>query len=322
MRTVGAITASLFLITALFAEDITTGQVKFTPQEDQSRVPEAYRLEAHEFPYEMNLKKSFEKEGYQLFEVRFPSAVTTKFPENNTVHCQWYKPLGNGPFPTAVVLDILGGDQSLARVQSTYLARKGIACLFVQMAYYGPRRPANSKVRLLMPDIDHSLAAVRQTVLDIRRASAWLASRPEVDKQRLGVIGTSLGSFMGTLTAEMEPRFKKVAIVLGGGGVVDAFYDHPKGAAIRLLWESLGGTREKLKNLIAVADPITCAENLKDRQVIMIAASKDEIVPPSACKKMWEALGQPKIVWYDAGHYTAVYFIYDALQHVIAHFKN
>jgi cephalosporin-C deacetylase-like acetyl esterase len=221
-----------------------------------------------------------------------------------------------------VVLDILGGDQKLARVQSAYLVQKGIACLFVQMAYYGPRRPANSKVRLLMPDVDHTLGAVRQTVLDVRRAAAWLANRPEVDQKRLGIIGTSLGSFMGTLSAEMDPRFRKVAIVLGGGGVVDAFYDHPQGAAIRGLYEALGGTKEKLKHLIAIADPITRAANLKDREVLMIAARKDEIVPPSACTRMWEELGKPKIIWYEAGHYTAILFITNALQHAIEHFKK
>ncbi len=318
--------SSLFFLMTLTllaqASDKFTGKVDFKPLDDQQKVPAEYRLEPHQFAFEMELKQDHEKDGYQVFNVRFPSAVTTKYPVNNTVHCEWYRPNGPGPFPTTVVLDILGGDQKLSRVQSSYLARKGIACLFVQMAYYGPRRPQGTKVRLLMPDIDHTLGAIRQTVLDVRRAAAWLASRPEVDQQRLGIVGTSLGSFMGTLTAEMEPRFKKVAIVLGGGGVVDAFYDHPQGAPIRLLWESLGGTKEKLQKLIAIADPITRAENLKDRQVLMIAAKKDEIVPPSACIRMWEALGKPKIVWYEAGHYTAILFITNALEHTVEHFKK
>src|SRR5688572_24626394 len=162
-----------------------TGTISFTPVGDPSKIPAEYRLEAHEFPWEMSLKKDYEKEGFRIYKLTFPSAVASKHPENNTVHCEWYRPVGEGPFPAAVVLDILGGDQMLARVQSTYLAKKGIACLFVQMAYYGPRRPKNSKVRLLMPDIDHSLGAVRQTVLDVRRAAAWLAAQPGVDPERL-----------------------------------------------------------------------------------------------------------------------------------------
>lgn len=312
----------LLLAVASVAQEKQTGTVSFNSVDDQEKIPSEYRLEPHEFNFEMALKHDHQKDGFNIYSVRFPSAVTTKYVENNTVYCEWYRPVGEGPFPATVVLDILGGDQKLSRVQSAYLARKGIACLFVQMAYYGPRRPPGSKVRLLMPNVDHTLGAVRQTVLDIRRAAAWLANRSEVDQKRMGVIGTSLGSFMGTLAAEMEPRFKKVAIVLGGGGIVDAFYDHPQGAPIRALWEALGGTKEKLQKMVAIADPITRAGNLKDREVLMIAASKDEIVPPSACKRMWEALGKPKIVWYDAGHYTAILFITSALEHTVEHFKK
>jgi dienelactone hydrolase/predicted choloylglycine hydrolase len=305
------------------AEPVTSsGTVRFKSNGDEDKLPVPYRLDSHQFPWDMSLKHNYEQEGFQIHAVTFPSAVTTRYPENNTVHCEWYRPTGPGPFPAAVVLDILGGDQTLARVQSTYLAKKGIACLFVQMAYYGPRRPAGGKVRLIMPDIDHSLAAVRQTVLDVRRAAAWLETRPEVDRQRLGIIGTSLGSFMGTLAAEMEPRFRKVAIVLGGGGVVDAFYDHPYGAPFRTVWVALGGSKAKLQQRIACADPITCAANLKDRQVIMIGASRDDVIPPAATRRMWDALGRPKIIWYDATHTGAIVYILPAINEVIEHFKK
>ncbi|HMO37307.1 MAG TPA: hypothetical protein PKA06_14810, partial [Gemmatales bacterium] len=181
---IGGLLALLLLLhPAADPRKVVTGTVKFTPADNQQNVPEVYRLEPREFPYEMKLKIDHTKDGYQVFEVTFPSAVVTKYPENNTVHCLYYRPVGNGPFPATVVLDILGGDQSLSKFQSSFLARKGIACLFVQMAYYGPRRPAQGKIRLLMPDIEHSLAAVRQTVLDIRLAGAWLADQKEVDKE-------------------------------------------------------------------------------------------------------------------------------------------
>ncbi|MFT3879043.1 MAG: alpha/beta hydrolase family protein [Gemmatales bacterium] len=322
MRTITSLLLLCVLASFTLAQEKITGTVDYKPLDDPKQVPAEYHLDAHQFPYEMKLKQSYEKEGYNIYTVTFPSAVTTKYPENNTVHCEWYLPTGKGPFPATVVLDILDGSQKLTKVQSTILVQKGIACLTVQMAYYGPRRPANSKIRMIMPDIDHTLGAIRQTVLDNRRAAAWIASRPEVDEKRLGMLGTSLGSFMGSLSAEMEPRFKKVAIVLGGGGVVDAFYDHPQGDSVRKLWEATGGTKEKLKQMIAIADPITRAENLKDREVIMFAAKNDEIVPPTMCNRMWEALGKPKIIWYEAGHYTAILFITNALQHTIEHFKK
>ena len=47
----------------------------------------------------------------------------------------------------------------------------------------------------------------------------------------------------------MEPRFGRVAILLGGGGLVDAYYDDPHAAAYRKLCEALGGTKEKQAKL-------------------------------------------------------------------------
>src|SRR5205807_4420646 len=143
-------------------------------------------------------------------------------------------------------------------------------------------------------------AAVRQTVLDLRLVTAWMESRPELDGRRLGILGTSLGSFMAALTAEMEPRLGRVAVLLGGGGFVQGYYDHPYAAGFRLAFEALGGTRERLGNLIAPVDPLTCAENLKDRKLLILAARNDEIVPPKMAELLWQATGKQKIIWYNA----------------------
>jgi dienelactone hydrolase len=297
------------------------GTVKFEPVGDESKNPERYRLEAHEFPYEMKLLHDYESQGYEVWELRYPSPVETSYPENNMVYAEFYRPKGAGPFPGVVVLDILAGDQTLARLQASILAQNKIAALFVQMAYYGPRRPKTGYVRLLSPNIDHTLNAIRQTVLDVRRAGAWLAAQPEIDKDRLGILGTSLGSFMGSLSAEMEPRFKRVALLLGGGGLVDAFYDNPQAGPLRKIYEGLGGSKEKLAEKIACADPLTCAANLKDRQVIMFGAKRDDVVPPKATETLWEAIGKPKIVWYDCTHTGAVLYIVPAMQAIITHFS-
>jgi cephalosporin-C deacetylase-like acetyl esterase len=164
------------------------------------------------------------------------------------------------------------------------------------------------------------MEAIRQTVLDCRCAAAWLAARPEVDAKRVGILGTSLGSFIATLTGEMDRRIRRVAILLGGGGLVDAYYDHPQAAPYRKMWELLGGTKEQVKQLLAPVDPLTRAANLRGRQVLMIAAKRDEIVPPSAALALWEALGRPKIVWYDTTHYGAALYLLAALKPVVEHF--
>jgi dienelactone hydrolase len=298
------------------------GHFRFTPAGDQKAIPERYRLGESSYDYHLTLKYRLSLTGLTVYRLQFPSPVKSPHPENNTVHAEYYLPRGKGPFPGVIVLDITGGDQSLSRGIATYLAQNGIAGLFVQMAYYGPRRPPGSRLRLLMPNYKHTLAAIRQTVLDMRVATAWMESRPELDQRQLGIMGTSLGSFMAALTAEMEPKLGKVAVVLGGGGFIDGYYDHPLAAPYRKLYEALGGTKEMLKKLIAPVDPLTCAANLKERDLLMIAASRDNIVPPKMARALWEAAGKQKIVWIDATHYSAVAYLPEGLRLVVEHFRR
>lgn len=311
-----------FLLLAVAACGLATetGTVHFQPIGDQADVPERYRLSERSFDYTMKPLRDLPVSGVEIFQVMFPSPVTSPTPENNTVYAEYYRPKGSGPFPAVIVLDITGGDQSLSRFIARTLAQNKIAGLFVQMAYYGPRRPPGSKLRMLSTNIPQTMDAVRQTVLDCRFAAAWLASRSEVDGHRIGIMGTSLGSFVATLSGEMDPRFSRVAILLGGGGLVDAFYDHPQAAPYVKIWELLGGTKQKVKDALSPVDPLTKAGNLKGRQVLMIAAKRDEIVPPSAAVNLWEAMGKPKIVWYDTTHYGAALYIPAALKPVIQHF--
>jgi dienelactone hydrolase len=297
------------------------GSFPFKPLDDQKNIPERYRLDERQFAYEMSLKHDLPTAEISVYRLTYPSPVVTDLKENNTVHAEYYLPRGKGPFPAVIVLDILGGNETVSRVIATHLAQHDMAALFVFMPYYGPRRTPGSNVRLLMPDIDHSMGAVRQTVLDLRAATAWLESRPEVDRKRLGILGTSLGSFMATLTAEMEPKLTRVGVLLGGGGVVDAYYDHPQGTKLRKQYESMGGSKEKLAKMIAPADPLTYAANLKTRKVLMLCGKRDEVVTPKMAEALWKASGQQEIVWYDCGHYTAVVYLLPALDHIVKHFN-
>jgi dienelactone hydrolase len=311
----------LLLVPLARGEDpaVEKGTVHFTPG-DQAKTPERYRLEARDFPYETALKFELPALDVDVYHLRFPSPVKSPHAENNTVHAEYYRPRQKGPFPGVIVLDITGGDQSLSRCIATQLAQKGIAGLFVQMAYYGPRRPPNSKLRLLSTDLHQTTEAVRQTVLDLRCAAAWLASRPEIDAERLGIMGTSLGSLVGTLTAEMEPRFRRVAILLGGGGLVDAFWDDPRAKFYRDAYELFGGTKEKVAKFIAPLDPLTCAANLKDRKLLIMAGQRDEILPPRMAEALWKASGRQKIVWFDCTHYGGVLYLAVGLENLVEHF--
>ncbi len=322
MRNSAVLTVLIALVPVLGAQESpkpaeVKGTVTFKPTDNQAAIPEPYRLDERRFEYTMTFKTDLPLSGFEIYEVRFPSPVTSAYPENNTVYARYYRPKNvKGPIPCVVVLDILAGNQKLPELVCQHLAQNGIGGLFVQMAYYGPRRPADPSARFLSKNIPQTLMAVRQTVLDLRCAAAWMESRPEIDRDRLGIMGISLGSFMAALAAEMEPRYGRVAVLLGGGGFVDAYWDDPRAAQYRKAYERLGGTKNLIAGFLAPVDPLTYADRLKTRKLLMVAAKNDEIVPARMAESLWNAAGRQQIIWLNSGHYTAIFYLPAGLKNV------
>lgn len=308
---------------AEFAPVATAGSVEYVPPKDEERVPPAYRLPAARFPFETEFERT--SGPVRVFRVTFPSPVTTEIPENNTVHGHYFQPEGRGPFPGVVVLHIMGGEFALSQMTANALARRGVAALFIKMPYYGERRSRHSPRRMFSRVPGETVEAFRQAVLDVRRAGAWLASRPEVDENRLGVTGISLGGVMSALSAAAEPRFRKVAIYLGGGRLSEGIWelDHPEADAFRQSWIATGGTRESFLKATAPIDPANYGHLLKDRTVLMVAARHDQVIPPKCTLALWEAIGRrPELVWLDADHFSAAIYLYGEMERLGAFFAE
>lgn len=285
---------------------------RFTPTPAEERTPPPFQLQAAEFPFECRFERL--SGPVRISKITFPSPVVTEFPENNTVHAHYFQPAGPGPFPGVVVLHILGGDFPLSQSIANALARRGIAALFVKMPYYGERRRKGSERRMVSRTPAETVAGMTQAVLDIRRAAAWLGSRPEVDPEQLGVTGISLGGIMSALSGAAEPRFKKVAIHLGGGNLGQGIWDLPLAEAgeFRTKWQVAGGTRESFLAALEPIEPITHAPLLKGRKVLMVSARQDELFSNASTLALWDAIGkEPELIWLeDAGHYTAIKYIF------------
>lgn len=302
-------------------EEAVSGEVEFRPTEAEARVPERFRLEEARFEYRMRVIR--ETEGYRVWAVRFPSPVEAPEPEVNTVYAEYFAPRRGGkPGPAVVVLHILGGDFALSRYMAARLADRGVGALFLELPYYGERQPGRKE--FLSSDIERSMGAMRQGVCDVRRAVAWLGSRAEVDEQRIGVTGISLGGIVSSVAASVEPRISRAALLLAGGGLADILWDLPEPEArrYRQMWEEAGRTKAELEELTRPYDPLTYAERLKSKRVLMMAGSVDEVVPPEAARKLWEKAGRPPIRWMPCGHYSAVGFLLPAVREMVEFFEE
>ena len=91
------------------------------------------------------------------------------------------------------------------------LARFGVSALRLSLPYHDVRMPPELTRAdyIVSSNIVRTVQVCRQAVLDARRAVAWLAS---LGFERIGIIGTSLGSCLAMLTSAHEPLIRAQAL--------------------------------------------------------------------------------------------------------------
>ncbi len=318
------IVANSFVALAAEEPAVRQGEVRFEPAADeQTLVPAPFRMETQTFSFEQRPAGNVDP-AVTMSVVTFPSPVKTPYANNNTVYCEYYRPTAPGKHPACVVLHFLGNNFVLPRMFASHLAHQGVAALFVEMPYYGERRPADANVRMISLDPQQTVAGMTQAVKDVRFAGAWLRAQDEVDPQQLGIFGISLGGITASLTAAAEPRFSKVCPLLAGGDLCAVMRDSQERhfVAARERWAADGKPLDGVLELIKTVDPCTYQLAREGRKVLMLNASNDEVIPRACTDKLWESFGRPPIVWYDCGHYSAALHVLDALAQVGAFFQS
>ena len=303
------------------AEWSRSGKVQFQPTPQEDRLFEKFRLTPHEFAFEQSpLPEVSSRIGVST--VTFPSPVTTNSPANNTVHCELFYPKREGKVPAVVVLHILGGDFDLARLFANNLAQHGVAALFLKMPYYGPRRDPSSARRMISQDPSETVEGMTQAVLDIRRAIAWLAAQPQVDSEKLGIFGISLGGITGALAATAEPRIQNVCLLLAGGDLAKIAWESKELAKVRTAFLARGGSKEEFIRLLQTVDPVRYGENVRGRRILLLNATDDEVVPKACTMSLWESFGKPELEWYTGGHYSVARHMFSALHRTSKFFNE
>ncbi len=280
------------------------------------------RFQTQSVAFDWQMQPRLVSGSFRVFDLQFPSPVITQTPANNTVHCEYYRPAGAGRAPAVLVLDIMDGSMRVARLAAGRIASSGCHALIVQMPYYGPRRPADK--RWLMDQVNEKpgllVDAITQGVKDIRRAAAWLAVRPDVDPARIGICGISMGGFAAALTAGVDGRFPRVAILLAGGDLAAVLTGSAR--EVRPFRDAVakrGWSDQQLHDFLAPIDPLTYAARLRSANVLMLSARNDEIVPASAASALARA-ANATIVWYDATHYSMLLHLLDVMDRLGNHF--
>jgi hypothetical protein len=213
----------------------------------------------------------------------FPSGVTTPHPMNNTVVCRYFpaNPLRRAkpgaPRRAVVVIAQWNSDADGHIGLCKILQRLGIASLRLSLPYHDARMPPELTRAdyIVSSNVVRTLQVCRQAVHDIRLALWWLRDQ---GYDRLGLLGTSLGSCLAYLSTCHEPLVKAQALNhvspyfgdvvwrgLSTEHVRQGFEGHVDDTQLRELWRPIS--------------PWSFLDRLADKKTLMVYALYDLTFP-------------------------------------------
>jgi len=227
--------------------------------------------------------------------VRFPSAFVTPHPENNTVYARWF-PAGSrsytgrvprsayvgrvprsGPARAVVVLPQWNSDRGAHIGLSRLLARCGVSALRLSLPYHDDRMPPELTRAdyIVSSNIARTVQVCRQAVLDSKRAIDWLVLQ---GYQRIGMLGTSLGSCLAMLTTAHEPRIRAQALNHVSPWFADVVW---RGLSTRHVREGLDGHLElpQLRDLWRPISPFSYLDQVRHARTLLVYARYDLTFP-------------------------------------------
>jgi len=256
---------------------------------------------------------------YDIIYVTFPSYYQDD-EKNKVVKAWYYRQRDSNPIGNIVQLPILGGDYGPSRLVFEYLADKGFNVLFFER-----------KDAVFNPDqgIDRTLNVLHRTVVDVRRGIDWWLAQPEIDPDKLGILGISMGGFISSLIMAVDARIKAGVFALNGGNLPELLLRTKEGEVVdfRLAIQERFGWDDKefleaAQKMLWDVDPLHYAPNLDPAKILHISPRFDMVVPFDLADQWYKAAHKPKRIILPTGHYSSGLFIHYIRAKIKDHFQE
>ena len=237
----------------------------------------------------------------------FSSAYETPHAENNTVHATLFESRASTRARSAVLVlpqwnaDVKG-HVGLCRL----LARLGMDALRLSLPYHDHRMPPelHRADYIVSANVGRTLEVCRQAVLDARRSIAWLKQR---GYERVGILGTSLGSCLALLTAAHEPLVDTIALNHISPFFADVVWHGLSTAHVRA-GLAPGIQLDTLRRLWLPISPLPYLTRVRGRRVLLVYARYDLTFPVPLSQYLVQEFRRLDIdhdlVVLPCGHYT------------------
>jgi dienelactone hydrolase len=245
---------------------------------------------------------------FEAGELTFPSALDTPHPENNVVHARFFpaRERPGAPRRAVVVLPQWNSDAGGHIGLSQLLARVGVSALRISLPYHDKRMPPELTRAdyIVSSNIARTLQVCRQAVLDVRRALWWLRDQ---GYDRLGLLGTSLGSCLAMLTASHEPLVRAQALNHVSPFFADVVW---RGVSTSHVRAGLEGhiTLDTLREVWRPISPWSYLDRHHQRKTLLVYAKYDLTFPVDLSQTLIDEFRRRQIptevAMLPCGHYT------------------
>ncbi len=236
----------------------------------------------------------------------FTSQIVSPWANNNLVHARFFRARASGP---AVVLlpnwnAKWNGQVNLCR----WLAKLGISALRLSLPYHDRRvAPGHERAdQLVGSNVGLTIQATRQAIMDTRRCLRWLEQQ---GYDRLGIVGTSIGSAIGSITMAHDRSVRAGAFL----HVSTYFADVVRtGMTTMHVWEGLRNkvTADELRHYWTPISPVPYMDKLRDtgQRLLMVSGRYDPTFWYEFTDKMFQTLRQKGVqletMTMPCGHYS------------------
>ena len=210
-----------------------------------------------------------------------------------------YLRLPAGGRPVAAVVMIPGLDSVKEELQATaeYLLRRGLATLAVD-------GPGQGEAEYELP-IEPAYERVVTACFD------WLEGRPEMDLERLGVFGVSLGGYYAARAAAFEPR-ARATVALAGPYRFDRGFEQLPALTRAAFQRRSGATSAAAARERAAALTLAGAAESITAPLLVVFGRLDRIIAASQAEQLAAEAPGAELCMFEDGNHGLTNHVYEA----------
>jgi pimeloyl-ACP methyl ester carboxylesterase len=221
---------------------------------------------------------------------------------------------GDGPYPAVIFGHGLGGSKDEPAYKSALmiLLQNGFAGIIIDFPVHGERADqdleeladgglGDLEADQMLGYLQQVTDGTTQAVKDLRRATDLLLTIDQVDPDRIGYAGVSLGAILGTVFSGVDDRLACTALIVGGADWAEILANSQLTETAR---DRGNLDPHALASLLQSSDPKYFAPHIS-APTLLIFGGQDQVVPyEPAGKLLAELVPEPKqvVVYQESGH--------------------